>query len=279
MNLENLFKTAGSRQVSVLIILLFTLSACARHPWHESLSEEQSGRMTELVQTMQNRDQICPSTLDAEVIIAWQSPVEKRSINAYLQILQPNFLKLIVSNPLGQPLYGMAIRDNSYQVLDTGKKEHTMGNINSFALRYKLPGALFHNEQWGAWLTGRMRAGNLNISDVRTDREGRGIWLTIREEKDGILTNSHLLIEPDKQELLLRILEDSDGKTIASISYQREPKQQNSPCRQVEHIWITDLPYKTDIQITFLDILLDQPLQKDDFTLPAPRGYMTRLLP
>ncbi|MEN8190279.1 MAG: hypothetical protein ABFS19_10565 [Thermodesulfobacteriota bacterium] len=262
---------------ALFVICLVILSGCARTPWQKPVSEDRFKEVNALVQGLRDQQENCPATLDAEVTVNWQNSVSKQAYNGYLQLLQPDSVKLIVPNPLGQPIMLMAATGGNYQLLDPLRKEHHRGKIKSLLLRYGLPLELALHSQWGAWLTGRMAGGELEISTVRSDRDGNGVWVSFDRQEKGLYYSSHLLIDPKGPQLQRRVIESDREGIVADINYEGG-RNDGSIC-QTDRLTITSLPYNGRLDLSFGDQLTNKPLGKDDFSLSVPKGYLTKLRP
>jgi len=147
------------------------------------------------------------------------------------------------------------------------------GGMTSFALRHKLP-IHFLKGRWDDWLTGKNTIPTEYISDISSDKESRGIWITFEDSK-GAKNISHLLIDPEKKIILERILETLQKKPLATIQYDNYLKDQS--CTQPQHIYISGLEYGTTINLQLSETELSSDIKM--YRLKAPQGYLRQLRP
>lgn len=258
-----------------LLLLALLLNGCAGKPWTSQVREDETALFTQTFEQMQRRDASCFSSLDAETTLFWDGPGKDRSITGFLQLLLPASVKFVVINPLGQPLYALVSDGQKFQSINTSQKQHTIGTISSLASQYEIPESLL-SENWGYWLTGRLQEKGATIETIRRDGSGRGIWITMRYQGETTLARSHLLIQPETKQLLIRILVDHQGETIATISYDR--RRGEDDCAPVSRITISDLPYRSKLTVSFTGILTDRSFTAANFKLKVPVDYATQEL-
>ncbi|MDD3813689.1 MAG: hypothetical protein PHZ02_03500 [Desulfocapsaceae bacterium] len=260
----------------ILTLLVLLIQGCAGKPWTSPVADSETGLITQTFKAMQERDAACFSSLDAKTTLFWDTPGEDRAVVGFLQLKLPTSVKFVILNPLGQPFYALVSNGQDFQSINTSLKQHIIGKISALATRYKIPDSLL-SESWGYWLTGRLHEQEATIEAIHQDSSGRGVWITIRNQEGVSLNKSHLLIQPATRQLLARILVDSEGETIATISYDRRNEQQ-SDCAPVSRITISDLPYGSQLRIDFTEILTDRSFSAANFKLKVPADYVTQEL-
>jgi hypothetical protein len=254
----------------ILLLLSLLFNGCATKPWTSQVSEDETAFFTQTFEKMQQRDASCFSCLDAETTLFWDGPANDQSITGFLQLMLPASLKFGVINPLGQPLYALVSDGQEFQSINTSLKLHTIGTLSSLATQYEIPESLL-SENWGYWLTGRLQEKGASIETIRRDGSGRGVWITVRYQNEKTLAGSHLLIQPETKQLLTRILVDTEGETIATISY--DGRSGEDDCAPVSRVTISDLPYRSKLSISFTKILTDCSFTAANFKLKVPRDY------
>jgi hypothetical protein len=187
----------------------------------------------------------------------------------------PNSYRLVVTNPLGQPLVMVAGNQVSYQAVNTLEKKYSAGSIRSFALRRGIPDA-FARGNWGDWLTARYSDNQAVIVSLNEDRTARGVWVGFSKKiGHGPASKEYLLLDRQQNIILARMLEDGHGNTIAEITYSEWHTL--GTCRQPLHIAITGLDYGVDISLRLSNLSFGNALKADD--LPIPPGYIRQFLP
>jgi outer membrane lipoprotein-sorting protein len=258
----------------VLILLALFLHGCAGKPWTSPVAENETALITQTFTEMQQRDASCSCCLDAKATLSWDGPGEDHAIAGLLQLMLPTSLKFVVLNPLGQPLYALVSDGQEFQSINTTLRQHIIGRISSLAARYQIPEALL-SENWGYWLTGRLREEGATIETIRRDVSGRGVWITMQYPGNAALAESHLLIRTETRQLLARVLVDRQGDTIATISYDGRSEHKN--CSPVTRTTITDLPYKSKLTIDFSEILSNRSFTAANFRLKVPAEYNVQM--
>lgn len=212
----------------------------------------------------------------ADLAITYSSPLQQKSLSGYLQFSLPGSYKFALTNPLGQVFWAVAGDRKTYQAIDTTQHLVTSGTMKALILQNQLPLFLIQND-WGDWLMARNRIDSTHIVDIHKDLDERGMWFTLRHPS---LYGSyeHLLIEPEQQILLQRILADRDGDRLAVVTYEQFPERTDSgQCVQPGHITVTGLDYGSRIELELTAVEF-QP-EKQQYTLPKPPQYLEKHLP
>lgn len=259
-----------------LILICLTCFGCAQKPWTSPLDDKQAETTIDFLRLLSSRTESCPKGIDGEITLSYQNPVDRQSVNGYFQILFPSFIKLVVSNPLGQPVFLIASDQDTFKLVNTLQRKYIAGSVHSFGLLHDIPPVLLAGD-WVNWIRGTTDVDPSNITEIREDREHRGIWVSIQEKTNNSLQKSHLLIDPDKNRLLSRIIEDEEGSVFTKITY--DDWATVGICRQPHLIEVTGLEYNSELKITLSDVLNADYLDKDDFSFTAPAGYVKQLLP
>jgi outer membrane biogenesis lipoprotein LolB len=255
-----------------LLLASMLLTGCAGKPWKEPLQGPAVDSVSRQVDALVARDAACGGTLEGDLVLFYQNPIERRALSGYLQFSMPSSYKFVMTNPFGQPILAIAGDQKSFQVINTLQRKYLAGSLRSFALRHDIPDYFLKNS-WGPWLTGRNQLSSQAITDIRTDRDARGVWLTLKDEdQTGV---SHLLLDRDKEVYLSRVLENAEGRTVAEITYGKWATL--GQCRQPQEIRIAGLDYGTDVLIQLSNVSLSD--EKKTFRLQVPTGFMQQYMP
>ncbi len=259
-------------------LLFLILSGCAGHRWSEPLEEEENTKVAGIIAVMQEEDKSCSDSFDGDALIFWKTPLSDTGVTGYLQLLAPSFVKFIVSNPLGQPVYAFASNGRTFQSLNTRQRQHIRGNIRSLAIRQDLPLVLAQGD-WFAYLSGRLPARSLGMLEIYRDTADTTVWMLLdplASTKTLDQTWVHLNLE--KRLVLGYLFLDRDGKTLAEIFYTNQ-EERTDYCIPNEKIILTALPWGSEIRIELRDIRTDTKYQEADFVLPVPVSYAKQLRP
>lgn len=291
----------------IILLCCLCLGACAPTPWTTLIEDDRRQSIEDSYRGFTESQNQCISGWDADIVINWKSSLNGYSFPAYLQALPPSYFKLVVANPLGQPLKLLSTDGADYKFIDVIKRSSIYGSTRSWAVRYDLPYTMI-NRSWPDWLQGRPDGGKQRlITEIKQDNEDRGVWLTIADvEKDLIeeqttvvqdlvegapgegLKNAvtdteisypiyeYLLVDAETGIVKEQIIIDEQQKPQATIVYNQW--QQTDACLYPVDIEITGLPYGAHIHLEFSEIQ-QADLTPDDFTITIPPGYSRTMMP
>lgn len=261
-----------------LCLTSLLLSSCSTKRWSEPLTEEEGVEISSIISKMQYQEKSCPDSLDADAKIFFKSPASNSGITSYVQLHSPSFVKFIITNPLGMVMYAFTSDGTSFQTLDSVSHQHIRGNVRTLAIRKNMPPILGEGE-WFSYLTGRLPPYPLKIQTISKDSTDTTTWIHLAQPKSGTTDDSRWVhIDPERQKLLGYLFLDASGETIAEISYG-EQKETGDICQPKEKIYITDLPWGSEIEIELQEISTETQFKQSDFILPVPADYYKQLQP
>ena len=269
-----LWKTINPTTLHGLLYLfaIFVLTGCANTPWTDPLQDIEAEKIAYQVNAMAARDAACGKTLEGDLALFYQSPLEKKALEGFLQFSMPSSYKFVIPNPFGQPVFIIAGDQKSFQAINALSKKYFTGSISSFGLRNDIPSFLLKSD-WGSLLTGRLQLSNRSIIDIRNDRDARGVWLTFKNKnQEGV---SHLLLNREKEIVLVYIIEDGWGKKVAEITYGK--RMDADTCQQPLDINIAGLDYGTTIQIKLENVVISD--AEKTYQLRPPLGFIQQHMP
>lgn len=267
-----------TRLCLISVLLCFLLSGCAGQRWSGPLPEEEQGGIPQLIAAIQKVEKECPDSLDADALIFWKSPLDDWGVEGYMQLLSPSFIKFIVSNPLGQPVYAFASNGDGYQILLPRQYRHIRGNIRSLAIRKELPQILVLGD-WFSYLTGKLPTASFEVVEINRDAKDTSIWLHIVSAGSGREPGSVWVhLDREQKTVLGYLFLDSNQETVAEIVYGNQ-QDRNDSCSSENEIKITELPWGAELTIQLKDISHSSQFSKKDFSLPVPPSYNTQLHP
>jgi hypothetical protein len=261
-----------SKHTLFFLLATFFLGGCAGKPWTEPLGDAAVETISQQVDILARRDAQCGETLEGDVVLFYQNPLERKSLNGFLRFSMPSFYKFVMTNPLGQPFFILTGDQDSFQAINTLDKKYMAGSLRSFGLRNNIP-EYFLKSDWASLLTGRNLLPSQAITTIRNDRKDRGVWLTFQKKnRSGV---SHLLLDREKEVYVERILENGRGQKVAEISYGDWVTI--GTCRQPLEINIAGLDYGTDIHIKLANVYISD--EKKTYRLQRPPGFSQYLMP
>ena len=176
------------QQTLFFLLASFFLAGCASKPWTEPLKGIEVDSTTQIIDSLVARDAACGGTLEGDLVLFYQNPLEKKAFSGFLQFSKPSAYKFVMTNPFGQPVLIIAGDKESFQVINILEKSYLAGSLRSFGLRNNIP-SYFLKSNWSSWLTGRNQLSSQAITDIRSDRDSRGVWLTFQsKEQTGFLS-------------------------------------------------------------------------------------------
>lgn len=301
------FGNANFFFLPLTLLCCFIVGGCATAPWTTLIEDDRRQPIEDSYHRFTESQKRCIAGWDADIVITWKSSLNDYSFPAYLQALPPSYFKLVIANPLGQPLKLLATNGADYQFIDVIERTSIYGSTRSWALRYNLPYTMI-NRSWPDLLLGRPDGSKQRlITELRQDNEDRGVWLTIADvekeyaEKQAIAEKNnaesapgeasqsteaiteisypvyeYLLVDIETGAVLERIIIDEIQKPQATIAYNKW--QQTGACLHPLDIKITDLPYGASVHLEFSEI---QPydLEPADFKITTPPGYARTMMP
>lgn len=258
----------------VVAVLLLYLTGCASKPWTGPLGSEQADETALLVDALAARDRACGTSLEGDIILFYKTPFDKKGVNGLLQVSLPFSYKFVMTNPFGQPLLAIAGDKQSYQVINTLDRRYLAGSIRSFGVKNNIAAPILQGN-WGDWLMGRNSFSGRQITEIRRDRIKRGVWVSFAPQEKSESGAEHLLIDPERQLYLARIIEDMEKKVIAEITY--EGWAAAGECSQPLDISIIGLDYGAEIHLKLSNIAVTN--EQEVYRLPIPPGYIRQFMP
>lgn len=271
----NFWKSSCNLTFSLFLFCLIC-SGCARAPWTAPLDARQADSIVRFLQSGGLHAELCPESIDGDISLSYRNVFDKKNMAGYFQIVSPSFVKLVVSNPFGQPILILTSDQKSFQLINTMKRMYIAGNLYSYGLQNNTPLTLLKGN-WQDWIRGTISVKPSAITNVRGDAENRGTWITAESETEGNFLKTHLLIEPDEGVLLSRIIEDDKGNRLGEFTYS--DWESVGTCRQPYTIRVTGLEYHTEITIKLSDVLVAEKVAENEFLLTAPVNYLQQIIP
>ena len=142
------------RQLLIVGLAALILGGCAVRPWTDPLQETEAEKIVRQVDALTARDGACGKTLEGDLLLFYQSPLEKKALEGFFQFSMPASYKFLMTNPFGQPVLVIAGDKDSFQSINTLSKVYMAGKLQSFWLRNNIPSS-FLSSDWGTLLTGR----------------------------------------------------------------------------------------------------------------------------
>ncbi len=263
----------------LLLLPLSLLSGCAKRYWDTTLEEEETAVLAEVIHEMQEADKACPQNFDAEVKAFLKTPTEKIGVQGYLQLRSPSYLKFVLSNPLGQPMFILASNGDMFQSLDMTVRRHIRGSIRSLGVRNNIPLIIMYGD-WYGFFTARLPKRPITVKKIYRNGEEENIWVELPESisLEGTPEYTYVSVDPLKHRVLGYLFLDDRGDTIAEISYS-EPVAPGDRCEIRKQIYIKELPWDSEISLELDAVQTDMQLSKEDFILPVPKDFSKQLHP
>lgn len=280
----------------VVMPVIFLLTGCGGKPWTGLLDDNSSQEVQALFKQIQNRDAQCSCCLETDIIISWDTPLEKRAVAGYLYLKDPFMIKYIIANPFGQPLFVVVTNGRTFQSINTVQRKFMSGSLDSFLLYHEVTTSVFFSN-WGAYLTGRLQRESWQIEEMRQDRENRGVWVTVRYMSGNRKRKNHLLIDTLDKKMLTRIIVDERLKAAQDLGEENDKQEKEEiydeivatidysgwvkkgHCLIPTRLNISGLAFSSEMMIQLENISTDSQQNPNHFRVKVPRGYLRQHLP
>ena len=207
----------------LLVVSLLFLQGCTRqvlqtYPASEQDIQLATSAFTRYKQIYQDD---CVCCLDAEVDVAvsvsgWFSN-HTGKLSGYLQAMDPGYIKFAALNPLGQPIFILLTNGNTFKSLNVSEGRAYSGSVNSETFKKFAP-AGFDPDYSYYWLTGRLPPENIEILEVRRDKEQNGYWLQVRYGQSGV--DNMILFDPEEFVILRHIIFSDRDDLLLDLVYE-----------------------------------------------------------
>lgn len=262
----------------ILLAALVSLSGCARKPWRAPVTDNTQALAIATMEDIRFQEEQRATCYDAKVQAFFTSHIRNQAVSGYTQFMQPDSVKFISSNPLGQPIFAFVSIGKSFQLVNTLEQLFTQGDLSALATYYSLP-PIARSSNWTNWLTGHLPV-NATITDIREDKDRRGVWVSTLENKqkqdaskEDILSE-HLLIDIENRRLATRIITDQADATQVRISYSGwVGEEQGQLAGLPGKITLTELDYGGKLVLNMSELQTMSYCNGKDFTLRQPPGY------
>lgn len=218
----------------------------------------------------------CSCCLDAEAdgalsVSGWFSDHTEK-VSGFLQAMKPGYLKFIVINPLGQPLFVFLTDGSMFTSLNILKEKAYSGSVHSDTYRKFAPPGFEPGFSY-YWLTGRVRPGEIQVQGVMSDREGEKFWLQIKHADAS--TESMVLFDPGELVILRRILRDEQGRHVVDILYAEHQVvlPGKEPCRIPRRIMVSSNADDVKVELRLHSFLDEVRFSADDFQIEIPDNF------
>jgi hypothetical protein len=225
----------------------------------------------------------CPLCRDSDVNLTLKSPLQDAAVSGYLLWRRPSWIKFISSNPFGQPLLLATSDGTRFQQLLIPRQTYLHGRTFSYLAHNNLPTALALGD-WGSWLGGGVGHVKAEETEVRLDREGRGVWfvwpLPSLPEASGVrgeVFQEHVLIDTANRLVIARVISDEREKTLVRFDYG--DRRGDGLCPQPEKIVVSGLAGGGTIEVLFSDPQTPATCPEDIFRLQKPENFQEFYMP
>jgi len=132
---------------------------------------------------------------------------------------------------------------------------------------------------WFAFLSGQLPTHPIQAERITKDLTNQTIWVLLRKYgKNTSADEQWVNLDLSKRKVLKYLFLGRDGETIAEISYDNL-EEEESCLPTNKKIYITNLPWGSEIEIELQDIRTGKNFSETDFSLPVPVGYFKQLQP
>ena len=207
----------------LLAVFLLFLQGCTRqvlqtYPASQDDIQSATSAFTRYRQIYQAECACClDAEVDAAVFVSGLFSNHTWKLSGYLQAMEPGDIKFAALNPLGQPILILLTNGNTFKSLNVSEGRAYSGSVNSETFRKFAP-AGFDPENSYYWLTGRLPPENIEILEVKRDKDQDGYWLQVRFGKSGI--DNMILFDPKEFVILRHIVLSDRGDLLLDLVYE-----------------------------------------------------------
>lgn len=254
----------------VATILLLLIPGCARKPWQQPIDGNRLDNTLSVVEQMRREEAARSNCIDADVAIYYTSTITDRAVSGYVLLMQPQSVKFVTANPLGQPVFALVSDGGQVQFVNTLESLYAAGEAQEFAESYSIPRIALASD-WGTWLTARLPR-QKDIITIREDADGRGLWLEMNGKNAAF--REQVLLDTDRRQVVERAFTSPSGTIEARLVYEDLlPETSNGKSIQPGTITISELDYSGKVILKFSRLQTVEDCRPSDFRLRRPPGY------
>lgn len=260
------------RLAAVLFFVLFGVAGCARLPQAIPVPEDERVAVAQAFASMLARQVQCHACLDARVTVKLESLLQKGTLDGYLQLKSPAYLKFVGINPLGQPLLFLATDGAMFKYVAVMERKNYEGSVAAKAfVKYTPQG--FDPAQGFSWLTGCLSPPGLEVVSVTRDETGLGYWLEIKDAGGG--DYRRVLFDLDRQKILQQTVSGESGKTEMVVAYDEFQELPTSPgCFLPGRVEVnSDKHNGASLLVFYSEWQAESTCDEKIFTVPSPAGF------
>ena len=204
-----------------LTVTLLFLQGCTRHMKTYPASEQESQLAASAFTKYRHYQNECACCLDAEVdaavsVSGWFSN-HTGNFSGYLQAMEPGYIKFVALNPLGQPIFILLTNGEIFKSLNVSEGRAYSGSVRSDTFKKFAPPG-FDPEFSYYWLTGKLPPENIEILEVRRDKEQMGYWLEVHYGQSEV--DNMILFDPEDFVILRHIVMSDKGDHLLDLVYE-----------------------------------------------------------
>jgi hypothetical protein len=199
-----------------LFFVFLSGAGCARLPQVVPVPEDERLAVAQAFVNMLARQAQCNACLDAQVTVKLESLLQKGTVDGYLQLKSPAYLKFVGINPLGQPLLFLATDGAMFKYIAVLERKTYEGSVEAKTFVKYTPHG-FDPAQGFSWLTGCLSATALQVGSVAKDEAGLGYWLEIKDAGDA--GYRRVLFDMAGQKIIRQTVSGDSGKIEMVVSY------------------------------------------------------------
>lgn len=196
------------------------VAGCASRPARLPLVEGEAAGARAAFRQLVGGQAVCARAVDAEATVTIDSPWQAGSMEGYLQLMAPGFLKFVGITPLGQPLVILAADGVTGRYVLPAERKLYESPLGSAAVNRYLPAGLDPARSY-YWLIGRLRPGQVRIREVSGDPAGAGVWVEF--DYEGETRRELVLFDPRRLVVHRHLLLDDRGEVAFEVAYDSYP--------------------------------------------------------
>ena len=218
--------------------------------------------------------QSCVHAVDCDVQLSWQAYGQGKTFSATMQAMQPSFLRLAMTDPLGRPLVLLGAHGNRFTLTDNNEAIGYTGTMDLDVVRKFLPEFIPAHDLF-YWLSGRVNRNGMRVLSTRMDAKENLYWYKVAYPGGSSKDMSHMLALNEKNQLVRHMVLDAEDDIQFAAKYS-EYVVTPRVCSWPGRIEISGEALEADFTLAFTEIFDFKPIEQKRFQVRIPPHFKVR---
>jgi outer membrane lipoprotein-sorting protein len=258
----------GARLLVLLLAVLLLAGCAGKGPMTSSLESSEKERVRAAYAEF--AEQACPLSLDGDVTLEMRMLGATEKSAGILQYEGPSSFRYTMVDPLGRSLFIMATDGYAFTMVYNREAKAVTGSTSSRFWRDYVPDGV-SGADIVLLLAGRPPA-DLQLKDVRGDRDGAGFWL-YGVGGEGI--RHEILTDPQTSRVLRHIVKDGRETVLFDVRYDRYAAG-DQPCPLPATLRVTGKTITGTLLLHLDRMFSGQPIPAQTFRITPPPHFQVQ---